>query len=41
MKANGIECHTATKATNTSGLDYRTMSTTKVSADTLVVDMVR
>ena len=30
MNANGIECHTATKATKTSGLDYRTMATTKV-----------
>ena len=31
MKANGIACHTATKATKTSGLDYRTLTTTKVS----------
>ena len=31
MKANGIACHTATKSTKTSGLDYRTMATTKVS----------
>ena len=31
MKANGIACHTATQAAKTSGLDYRTMATTKVS----------